>query len=432
MSEQYYSHDAKDYAEFVRNAETKNLFAISGKSAFEKMRKAYEENAFPLLRAAEKTSDLQEAEKAVRDIVAGKEIIVLLGTGGSGLGAAAAAQTAGHGYPIPAVHGKLQFFVWDNLDAVTLYQGVRALPPEKTAFLIISKSGGTLETLTQAYIVADYYDQMGLGDVFNRSALVVTEPKDTALARFAKARNLPTLDHETEIGGRYSVLSMTGIVPIYAFGGDARELRAGAMSVINAMNQTDNPYDFAPLQGAAALIAAEKSMNISAHVAKCYGDCFLRFGAWARQLWAESLGKNEKGVLFVPGVGPLDQHSQLQLYLGGPNDKTYTVISRHGSGEGIGDVIRNPDTDAFDYLRGKHVGRVTEAERTATVESLRAGGRPVRVMETDGFNLKTLGALFMHFMLETVFAADLLGVNAFNQPAVEDGKIRARRILEKA
>jgi glucose-6-phosphate isomerase len=432
MNEKYYTHEVEDYAPYLRAAEEKQLFAMNVRSAFEKMQKSYDQNELPLLRACEKTEDLQQAEALVKPLVAGKECIVLLGTGGSGLGAAAAAQALGQGYPVPQTPGQPQFLVWDNLDAVTLHAGIRALPLEKTAFLIVSKSGGTLETLTQAYVISDYYDRQGKGELFNQSALVLTEPKDSPLLRFAKARNLPVLDHETEIGGRYSVISMTGIVPIYACGGDAKELREGALSVMNALKTAKDPLDFAPLHAAAALIGAEKSMRISAHVAKCYGDCFKRFGDWGRQLWAESLGKNNQGVLFAPAVGPLDQHSQLQLYLGGPNDKTYTVISRRGSGEAVGDVIRFPDVAAFGYLRGKHVGRVTEAERIATVESLRAAGRPVRVIETEPFNLRTLGALFMHFMLETIFAADLLGVNAFDQPAVEDGKIRARRILERA
>lgn len=430
MTASFYTQDVKDFTAFFERAEAQ--FKLSPADALKKMQSAYHDGKLPLLRVPEKNDDLVRAEEAVRRLIDGKKYIILLGTGGSGLGAAAVAQTEGYGYAIPQDPAKPGFYVWDNLDAVTLQAGLRRLPLEQTAFLIISKSGGTLETLTQAYVAASYYDEKGLADVFNRSVLVVTEPKESALTRFAQARNLPTLPHETEIGGRYSVLSMTGIVPAYAVGANAKAMREGAKSVIDALMSATEPEECAPLQGARALVAAEKALNISAHVMKAYGDCFIRFGDWVRQLWAESLGKDEKGVLFAPAVGPLDQHSQLQLYLGGPNNKTYTVLSRKGDGGGIGDIIKNADKESFGYLEDKHVGRVTEAERIATVDSLRSAGRPVRVIETEGADIRTLGALFTHFMLETVFAADFIGVDAFDQPAVEDGKVRARRILSAA
>jgi glucose-6-phosphate isomerase len=159
-----------------------------------------------------------------------------------------------------------------------------------------------------------------------------------------------------------------------------------------------------------------------------YCDRLVCFASWFRQLWAESLGKDGKGTVPINAAGTVDQHSQLQLYLGGPNDKMFTLIKGPGGGDALdGALTADP---SLDYLSGRSLGDLLNACEQGTADSLAARGRPVRVMTVKVVDERTLGALMMHYMLETIIAAHLLGVNPFDQPEVEDGKQRARAYLE--
>ena len=160
-----------------------------------------------------------------------------------------------------------------------------------------------------------------------------------------------------------------------------------------------------------------------------YGETLAGFSAWYRQSWAESLGKNGGGTTPIQAVGTTDQHSQLQLYLDGPPDKFFTIITAKRLGTGL--PIKAPNIPELEYLQGKTVGDVMEAEQRATIETLVAHGCPVRTITLDAINEHSLGALLAHFTLEIYFMAHLLDVNAFDQPAVEEGKVRARDYLLK-
>jgi glucose-6-phosphate isomerase len=160
-----------------------------------------------------------------------------------------------------------------------------------------------------------------------------------------------------------------------------------------------------------------------------YIDRLAPFGFWFRQLWAESLGKDGKGTTPVRAVGAVDQHSQLQLYLAGPADKLFTLVTLDQAGTGAAFPPDLAQDGALAYLAGKRLGDLLAAEQRATVTSLLRNGRPTRVIHLARLDEERLGALFMHFMLETIIAADLLGVDAFDQPAVEEGKVLARQYL---
>ena len=160
-----------------------------------------------------------------------------------------------------------------------------------------------------------------------------------------------------------------------------------------------------------------------------YADRLERFTRWWVQLWAESLGKNGRGAQPVAAIGPVDQHSQLQLYLAGPNDKLLTVLMIGVAGQG-------PAMDAGLAARagepgfaGRRMGDMVAAQGRATADTLARNGCPVRTMRAERIDERSLGALLMHFMLETIIAAHLIGVDAFDQPAVEEGKVLAKRYL---
>jgi glucose-6-phosphate isomerase len=158
-----------------------------------------------------------------------------------------------------------------------------------------------------------------------------------------------------------------------------------------------------------------------------YVDSLRPFTFWYRQIWAESLGKDGKGTLPVSAMGTVDQHSQLQLYLDGPADKLFTLI-----------LIKNIDSSRLPaatgevdlgYLNGKSLGDLLDASQRATAEILVRNGRPTRVLRIARVDEEAIGALMAHYQLETILAARLLGVDPFDQPAVEQGKRLAREYL---
>jgi glucose-6-phosphate isomerase len=219
------------------------------------------------------------------------------------------------------------------------------------------------------------------------------------------------------------------LLPALIAGLDAAALRQGAATVLEATLAAPAPRDAAPALGAAVSIALAERHDIAITVLMPYVDRLAPFGLWFRQLWAESLGKDGKGTTPVRALGVTDQHSQLQLYLAGPPDKLFTLVTLDQAGQG---AILPPDLAGdrdLTYLAGRRMGDLLAAEQRATATSLIRNGRPTRRIRLARLDEPALGALFMHFMLETIIAADLLGIDAFDQPAVEEGKVLARQYL---
>jgi glucose-6-phosphate isomerase len=160
-----------------------------------------------------------------------------------------------------------------------------------------------------------------------------------------------------------------------------------------------------------------------------YADRLGEFGFWFRQLWAESLGKDGHGTTPIRALGTVDQHSQLQLYLAGPRDKLFTVLTVASAGIGRPVDRALAQDPELAYLSGHGLGDLIAAEARATYETLARNRRPVRLIALERLDEAALGGLFMHYMLETILAARLIGVDPFDQPAVEEGKVLARRYL---
>ena len=161
-------------------------------------------------------------------------------------------------------------------------------------------------------------------------------------------------------------------------------------------------------------------------------DRLAIFGAWYQQLWAESLGKDGKGTTPIAALGPVDQHSQLQLFIAGPRDKLFTVITTDRAGQGPRIDPELAKLAGEPGLGGKTIGDLVAAQGRATAETLAKNGCPVRTMHLPRIDAEGLGELLMHFMLETIIAAQLIGVDAFDQPAVEEGKVLAKSYLSGA
>lgn len=347
--------------------------------------------------------------------------VIVLGTGGSTLGAMALTAIAESKGP--------ELIFLDNFEPYGLDRAL-AGDLSRTGFLAISKSGGTAETVAQLLACIAAAEGRTLGRGIGNTFLCITGPGDSPMRRIARAHNIPVLDHPPEIGGRYSVMTLVGVLPGLIGGYDVAAMRAGAAEVL--ATAIGDPRS-APVVGAAVQVAAAQQRGIRATVLMPYESRLDQFGRWFCQLWAESLGKDGLGTLPVRALGPVDQHSQLQLYLEGPPDKLFTLILSDQRGQGP--LITRQATGgdpALAYLAGHTLGAVAEAEGRATAATLIARGRPTRVIRIDRVDEFTLGSLFMHFMLETILAAHLLAVDPFDQPAVEEGKRRTREYLLQA
>ena len=403
------------------------------------LRDAYAKGTLPLLRLPERRDDIAPARAALDRLSRGAATLVFFGTGGSSLGGQTLAQLGGWGIPGDNGTGegkrpRLRFY--DNLDARTLGLALASLDLASTRFVVISKSGNTPETLVQMIAALDAVRAAGLKARIPELFLGLTEestPGTTnGLRALCDAFAIPMLPHDPGIGGRYAGLTNVGLLPALARGLDVEALRGGAQSVIAALLAAKEPADFAPALGAAIAVGLAKEKGVRASVMLPYSDRLARFAAWYVQLWGESLGKEGEGTTPVAALGPVDQHSQLQLYLDGAPQHLITVIRTACAGEG---PRVPPDlagvADAA-YLAGRTAGDLVAAQQEAIPEALIEANRPVRLIDLGRLDEAALGALMMHFMLETILAGALLGVDPFDQPAVESGKVLTRRYLAGA
>lgn len=403
--------------------------------ALAKLRGDYETGALPLLRLPEKRDDLADCRRALEPFLRGAEHVLMFGTGGSSLGGQALAQLAGYRIPGPrpgAASGpELHFF--DNLDGHTLGLMLRDLDMKAARFIVISKSGGTPETITQCLTIIEALKDAGLEWNIAQHVLALTEPgtpEKNALRRLASFHDITVLDHDPNVGGRFSVLSNVGMLPALIAGLDVEEIREGAAETLAPVLQGVAAADYGPAIGAAVNVALAQHHAHTAAVMMPYSDRLRLFSAWFAQLWAESLGKEGKGTSPIAAAGPVDQHSLFQLFNGGPKDKLVTIIMTASAGAGPRIAEAYASDPLVGYLATRTPGDLTDAQQRATAETLARNGRAVRTLSVGDVNERALGALLMHFMLETIIAGHLMDVNPFDQPAVEESKVLTREYLE--
>ena len=398
------------------------------------LRARYADGALRLLQLPAERADLAGISQAAQRLRKDASDIVFLGTGGSSLGGQTLAQLADYAVPgIGALHPAPRVHFMDNLDPHTFGALLAKLPLSTSRFVAISKSGGTPETLMQVAALLAALNDAKLQSRIPELCLGVTEPakagKRNGLRELLSAHGVALLDHDPGIGGRFSVLSNVGLLPAAVLGLDIGAVREGAGRALAPLLENKPPADVPVAVGAALAVAlAQNGKHISVMMA--YADRLERFTKWYVQLWAESLGKDGKGTTPVAALGPVDQHSQLQLFIGGPRDKLFTVITRRdtaGAGPRMpADLAKLAGEEGF---AGKSIGDLVAAQGRATAETLAKNGCPVRTIALEMLDERNLGELLMHFMLETIIAARLLGVDAFDQPAVEEGKVLAKKYL---
>lgn len=402
-------------------------------AAMGRLRAGHEDGSLALLRLPERRNDLEAMEEVAERYRADFADVVVLGTGGASLGGRTLARLRldGAGWEAGGMPDNPALHFMDNVDPHSFETLFRRLDPSRTGFLVISKSGGTAETLAQFLHCFDVFCNV-LGEATRAEQFtVITQPSPSPLRQMAEAQGLPILDHDPDIEGRFSALTPAGLLPAMIAGADGEALRGGAGAVLETLLSDAGPEDFAPALGAAINVGLARVNGVNATVLMPYVDRLADFAGWFRQLWAESLGKDGKGTTPIAALGTVDQHSQLQLYLDGPRDKMFTLI--HSAARGTGGVPADALTNApgLGFLAGHAMGDLLDAEQRATAETLAEAGCPTRVLRLGEVDERAMGALMMHFMLETLIAAQLWGVDPFGQPAVEAGKALAKRYLKE-
>ncbi|MDR1474905.1 MAG: hypothetical protein LBI30_00035 [Holosporales bacterium] len=347
--------------------------------------------------------------------------VVILATGGSSLGGQAVCALSRCRDQLQAP--TIEF--WENIDPRTIKSSLDSVDFNDAAFISISKSGETSEILAQTAIVINKFMFSKYAKLLSERMFVVTQSNQSSLSVLAGKYGICVFPHPDNIGGRFSVFSIVGILPTVIAGLDAFALCEGAKDVIDSLRAQDSsgqPFSTSICATAKKLLSTERPVN--AFVLMYYGDGLSLFARWFAQLWAESLGKRGFGLIPVIACGTVDQHSQLQLYLDGPNDKLFTFVGIGGASfEGKELRISGlPDKISAKYLEGRGLNELFNAERDTTIEVLAQEGRDVRYMEIPNLNERALGQLMAYFMLEVVITADMMKVDAFDQPAVEKSK----------
>lgn len=389
-------------------------------AAISTVKKARDTGKLPLITLPYDKQDTAHINEIATDLRKRFSTLVVIGMGGSILNPRTTCTLA------KATEGKKIIFV-DSVDPLIFEAQIAELNIKDTAFLAISKSGNTLETISQLLLCLEQ-SHKALGSETGKHWFMLTDPHKNPLRDLAAEIGATILDHPAGIGGRYSGLSAVGLLPAAFAGLDITAMRNGATKLIDDLfEQQENSL---AAQGA-ALTFAFLQKNISLSVILPYISRLIPFTTWYSQIVAESLGKDGKGITPIRAVGPMDQHSQLQLFLDGPKDKLTTFISQsqHSASQAISNTYLA--TKSFDYLNGKTLADVLRAEQQATIETLEENQCPLRHIEIEQLNEHVLGGLMMQMMLEVILLGHLMELNPFDQPAVEQGKIRTRELLRK-
>tara|TARA_B100001123_G_C15184153_1_gene976612 strand:+ start:26 stop:1234 length:1209 start_codon:yes stop_codon:yes gene_type:complete len=394
----------------------KSYFINSGKyyKNINKTKKIYnhflkdlENKKIPLLESYQKDYELDFSKKMIKKFSKYKNI-VLIGMGGSILGTKSI-------FSFLKNKIKKKVFFFDNLDYDLNLKYSKIKNLKNTCFIVVSKSGNTLETL------------VNLNSIFSKNLLkkkliIISEIKDSALMSIANKYSAEIIEHRDFIGGRYSVLSEVGMFPAALMGLNLEKFKNLKVLVKN------KNFVSSLIQNVAAIFTLY-SAGIKNSVILNYDSGLNDLAYWYQQLTAESLGKNNKGINPIVSIGPKDHHGLLQLYLDGPRDKFFTFFnSSNKTGKFKVKVEAVPKN--MNFLKNKNLKKIIDVQCKATKNIFRYKKIPFRQIIFNKKSEKELGEIFTFFVLETILLSKLMHINPFNQPAVEQVKVETKRLLK--
>jgi len=352
-----------------------------------------------------------------------KENIAIIGIGGSSLGTEAI-----YNFLNSVNHYEKNLIFLDTTDPVTIENRLSKIDIESTLFMIISKSGTTIESIS----ILKFLE---IRTHFNRDNLIVITDKNSPLEKFGDSRNLQIFYIPDNVGGRYSVLSPVGLVPLAVIGVDIKALLKGAKHLKeNFFSENDNH-----ILAEKSTYYAKISEQYSSNCLFSYSELLRGFNSWYVQLWAESLGKKQihstmnVGLTPIGLIGPTDQHSFLQLIMEGKSDKTVTVIKikDFGSDITVPDITLN-HLEKLDIANNLKFADLINLQADSTIEALNKIGVPLDVITLESINEKSIGEIIYYYELLTALVARQLDINAYDQPGVELGKIILKDKMAKS
>lgn len=393
--------------------------------------KASKMMAWTKLPAGQKSvvADILKTAKRVQDHF---ESFVVLGIGGSALGPIAVQQALNHmrynELSREARGGCPRFYVEDNVDPERMASLLDVIDPATTCFNVITKSGSTSETMSQ-YMIISHLLKEKLGEKWSRHIIATTDKKNGNLVKIAKAEGIKTFVVPDGVGGRFSETCPVGLLPAAVCGIDIEELLAGAEAMDERCKNPDVHTNIGWMAGILMYIAmTQKGKNVQ--VMMPYADSLKYIADWYCQLWGESLGKKyslrgkvvHTGQTPVKSLGVTDQHSQVQLYAEGPFDKviTFLKVENYRAQVKIPEECMEYPNVAF--LAGHTMNELIAKEQMATEYALTRAGKLNQTIILPEVNAYTLGQLLYLFQVQTAVTGELLGIDAFDQPGVEEGK----------
>jgi glucose-6-phosphate isomerase len=353
--------------------------------------------------------------------------VVVLGIGGSALGAIALRSALGSHASTPRLH------VVDNVDPATFAALSDRLALDRTLWLVISKSGSTVETLSQYAIVRAWLKRAGLAP--SKHLVMITDPASGPLREIATRDNITAFEVPANVGGRFSVFTPVGTLPALLAQYDAAAFLDGAKTMRDRCDTADLSANPAGLF-ATLLWRAHARAGQGTHVLMPYSDGLRDLAPWFAQLWGESLGKKDAsglpaGPTPIAARGATDQHSLLQLLMEGPADKVvaFVRVASHRSDLLVpGEEL--PEAAAF--MKGRTLGQLLDAEADATAKALVSAARPSLTITLDACDARSLGEAMMMLMIATIYAGTLYRVDPLGQPGVELGKKLAKEALSRS
>lgn len=367
------------------------------------------------------------------------ESFVVLGIGGSALGPLAVQQALNHLHYNELSDQKRngpRLYVEDNIDPERMCALLDVIDIKKTCFNVITKSGGTAETMSQYLIVLEHLKN-AVGDDYRKHIIITTSESKGFLINVAKEEGYETFYIPDGVGGRFSELCPVGLLPACVCGIDIQMLLDGARDMDERCKASDDIMTNPALLDASLMYLAMTKHNANISVMFPYADSLKLIADWYAQLWAESLGKNitldgkpcNVGQTPVKALGVTDQHSQLQLYTEGPYDKVITFLKV----EEFRDKTTIPhgcnDIPPIAFLGGKSHNQLIEAERAGTEYALYMAHRMNQTITLPKVNEFTIGQLLYFFQMVTAYTGAMLNIDAFNQPGVEESKLAAYAVM---
>ena len=330
--------------------------------------------------------------------------------------------------------GGPRLYIEDNVDPERMAALLDVIDLKKTCFNVITKSGGTAETMSQYLIITEQLKKV-VGDDYKRHIIITTSETKGFLIKIAQREGYETFYIPDGVGGRFSELCPVGLLAAAVTGIDIRGLIAGARDMDKRCASDDAYSNPALMDAGLMVLAMERGVNMS--VMMPYADSLKLMADWYAQLWAESLGKNETldgkpcnvGQTPIKTLGVTDQHSQLQLYTEGPYDKALTFLKVEAFRAETPIPHGCDDIPTIAFLGGKSHNQLIEAERKGTEYALYKSGRMSQTITLPEVNANTVGQLIYFFELVTAYAGALMNINTFNQPGVEESKIAAYAVM---